>query len=164
MLYRWIVFVHVTAALLFFMGHGVSAAVALKVQSESNRERMRALLQLSNGAPLFGATWTLFLVMLVSGITVGFMGRWWGSGWIWASLGILVAVSVASMILGSGYLNRLREGLGLPSYRSAPERDGVEVPPEEFERLLQSRQPVILAVIGVSGIVLITWLMMFKPF
>ncbi len=164
MVYRWIVFIHVATALLFFMGHGVSAGVALRIQGERDRERMRALLELSNGAPLFAATWFLFLVMLVSGIVVGFMGRWWSSGWIWASLGILIAVSVASMFLGSGYLNRLREALGLPSYRGDPEKEGVEVTEDELEALFQSRQPVILAGIGVSGIVIITWLMMFKPF
>lgn len=164
MIYKWLVFIHVTSALLFLMGHGVSAGVALKVQNERDRDRMRALLELSNGAPLFGLTWALFLIMLASGIAMGFMGRWWSSGWIWASLGVLIAVSVASMFMGSGYLNRLREGLGLPSYRSDPGEEGIEIPPEEFERLLQSRQPVSLAVIGFSGIVIITWLMIFKPF
>lgn len=163
--YRWLLFVHVASALLFFFCHGVSMAVALRVSRERDRERLRALLDLSSGSPLIGFTWSMFAVLLLSGLALGFLGRWWGSGWIWVSLGLLIAVSVAAGVLGSAHFNRIRAALGLPSSyeREAPAAP-VDLPADEFNNLLRSRRPLLLAVIGVSGIVTITWLMMFKPF
>ena len=163
MLYQWVLYVHISAALLFFLCHGVSMAVALNIQREQEHERMRAMLQLSNGSPLFGMTWLMFLVMAGSGVGLGFLGRWWGAGWIWASVGILLIVVVAAAVFGSGYLNRLREALGLPSY-SNPEPEAQQEPIQIPESLRRSRHPLILLGIGVGGTLVITWLMMFKPF
>jgi hypothetical protein len=34
--------------------------------------------------------WIVFLHVLVAGVIGGFMGAWWGEGWIWAAIGVLL--------------------------------------------------------------------------
>ena len=46
-LVRWLVFVHILAAITFFLAHGTSAAMAFQVRRESDFNRIRALLDLS---------------------------------------------------------------------------------------------------------------------
>src|SRR5258708_32817403 len=49
------------------------------------------------------------LVLLAAGITAGFMGNWWGQGWIWAALGLFILISVTMTLLGSRPFKRLRQ-------------------------------------------------------
>ena len=85
---------------------------------------------------------------------------------MWVSLAMLVAVSVAMGVLGTPYHDRIRRAVGL----STSWTQGREPPPseeastEELEALLTSRRPELLTVIGVGGLLVILWLMMFKPF
>ena len=83
-LYRWLVFLHVAVVLVFFLSHGVSASVAVRLRRERNFERAGALLDLSAAA--YGVMFLSFLAVLATGITLGILGGWAGAGWFWASL------------------------------------------------------------------------------
>jgi hypothetical protein len=163
-MYAWIVFLHVLSAFAFLLAHGASAAVMLKVRGEQERARLHALLDLSNAVGLWMA-YTL-LAVLVTGIILGFMGEWWRMGWIWVSLVLLVALSVVMSFLGRMYLERVRHAIGVPTYDVTKKKLAPPPPagPEELGRVLGSGQGVLLAVIGLGGLALIVWLMMFKPF
>ncbi len=50
MVYRWIVFVHVGAALVFMLAHGASASVAFRLRRERDVARLSALLDLSGAS------------------------------------------------------------------------------------------------------------------
>jgi len=162
-MYHWIVFLHVTGVFLFLISHGASAAAAFKLRHETQRERIQALLELSN-YPL-NVMWISLLLILIPGTVLGFMGRWWTKGWIWTSLGLLIAMGVAHFLLGSSYFNRIRQAVGLPWFDGRREQPAVDPLPEaELAGLVSHSRPWILAGIGFGGVVLITWLMMFKPF
>ena len=62
MLVQWLVFIHVLAAIAFFLFYGVSVAMALKIRKETNFDRIRALLDLSS------------LSLAPMGISLGVMG------------------------------------------------------------------------------------------
>ena len=167
-LYPYIVFLHVAAAFAFVLAHGVSAFAAFRIRQERDPERIRALLDLSAGS--IGTMYAGLGILLLAGITAGMVGGWFGRGWIWASLGILVLVVGAMYGLASRYYRDLREAVGAPSQRGdAAGQPGAAaarptVTPEELDRLLDTRRPDAIAAVGLVGLVAIVFLMVVKPF
>ena len=94
-------FVHLVGVPGFLGGHGVSAAVGLRLRRERGRDRIRALLDLSAGARAF--TYGSLLVLLVGGVGAGVTGHWWGQSWIWAALVLLVGLIVVTIPIAVPY-------------------------------------------------------------
>lgn len=158
-----LVYLHVAAVFVFLLAHGASAGVAFKLRGERNPDRIRALLDLSVGSYI--GMWVGLLALLITGIISGFLGNWWGRGWIWASIALLVAVFVIMGLYGSRYYGRVRTAVGLQPYRRTDQVTLGEVQSdEEIAALLNTNHPLILALIGFGGLLIILWLMMFKPF
>ncbi len=163
MTYRWVVYLHVLGGLGFMLAHGVSVTVAFKLRHERDQARIRALLVLSTSS--YNVMYIALLMLLGAGITAGFMGNWWGRGWIWTAIGLLLALVVGMGVYGTLYYHRVRKAVGLPYFDNWRERPPVEpVGAEELDALLNSQRPVWLTVMGLGGLALIVWLMMFKPF
>jgi hypothetical protein len=161
--YPWIVFLHVASALGFVMAHGVSVAAAFALLRQREPARVRALLELSAGS--IGILYLSLLLILATGIASGLMGGWWGRGWIWASLILLVALVIAMAALGGRHYGAARKVAGLP-YQEGSKTMPALPPgsPEELDAALSRANPHLLAVIGFGGLLVILWLMMFKPF
>ena len=159
-LYPWIVFVHAVTILLFFVAHGASMAVALRLKKEQDPERIRALLDLSRFS-LGTSAVVLVIVGLLTGIAAGFLGGWWGSLWIWTSLVLFLAVGMAMTPMVASRLNAMRAAAGMGVPGSKKERQ----PPNDAElrRLVDAWNPVPIAAIGLGSFVVILWLMMAKP-
>ncbi|MGH2429370.1 MAG: hypothetical protein ACRDGV_10915 [Candidatus Limnocylindria bacterium] len=165
-LYPWIVFVHVSATLLFFIAHGASMAVAFRLKRERDPARVRALLDLSS--------WTLgiwpsvaFLVGVVAGIAAGIIGGWFGRLWIWTALVLLVIVTITMTPLVAARVNEIRAAAGTRSinpFSRQPPAAPPDADPVALDRLLDAWNPAPAAVIGFGGFVIILWLMFFKPF
>ncbi len=158
--YPWVVFVHVLGAFGFAVTHGVSAAVALRLRHEREVERVRALLELSQLAT--GAMYVAILILLAGGIAAAFIAGLWGRGWIWAAIATLVFVMGFMYARASRYYGELRGSAGLVNYqrRDAPIATDVA----EMTRLLASPRAMELAAVGTLALVVILWLMFFKPF
>ena len=153
-LYASIVFVHAATILLFFIAHGTSMAVAFKLKRETDPARVRALLELSRFS--LGAPAIVFVVIgLLSGIVAGFMGNWWGTLWIWISLGLFVLVGGLMTPLATKRLQAIGAAAG--SADSAED-------PDELRRLLAAWNPLPVAAMGVTTFLVILWLMYAKPF
>jgi hypothetical protein len=165
--HAWIVFVHVLGVFLFLLAHGVSAAVLLRLRAERDPATVRTLVDLSSRT---------FLVMSIgaaiwffAGILAGFSGNYWTSGrlWIWASLLVVVVVGGVMTPLGRSYLDRVRTVLGIETGGWRPDSGqsmADNVDPQALEAAIMSGRPILLAAIGLGGLVILTWLMMFKPF
>jgi NADH:ubiquinone oxidoreductase subunit 2 (subunit N) len=162
--YQFWVFLHLAGVFGLLLSHGVSAGVSLSLRRERDAERVRALLDLSNWA--MSGFYVSLLVLLGGGITAGFLGHWWGDRWIWAGLGMLLAVMVAMYALATPYYRRVRQAVGLqtPAQKKKGEEPGPPASAEEFDRLLRSWRPWALLVVGVGGLLVILWLMVLKPF
>lgn len=162
--YRWWVLVHIGGSFAFVLAHGASVAVALKMRFERDPDRVRALLDLS--ASSVAAMYGSLLVLLATGVLAGFLRDWWGQGWIWASLGILVLLMVAMYALASSYYMRVRQAVGIrtPDQVKKGIEPGPRASPEELAAILVSSRPLLILWIGVVGLALILWLMVFKPF
>jgi hypothetical protein len=153
-LYPWVVLVHVVAAFLFAIAHGVSAFVSFRLRAEREPARVRALLDLSGSA--LGTMYGALVVLLVAGIAAGITRDWFARLWIWAALATLIVVVVLMYALASRYYASVREAVGVRSIstpKGAPDPTPVD-----------SRRPDVIAGIGFAGFVVILWLMVVKPF
>jgi hypothetical protein len=162
-MYRWVLFLHVVALFSFFLVHGAAAIVSFKMRRERDIERIRALLELSS-YPL-NALWGAMLLVLITGIVMGVMSKWWSMWWIWIALGISIILPITFWSMATRQFNRVREAVGLRWFDGRREREAI--PPasqEKIEELISSYNPVLYVIIGIIGIGVITWLMMFKPF
>lgn len=162
-MYQILVFLHVLGVLGFMMAHGASASMAFRVRRESNVERIKALLDVSGTAAI--VMWLSLLLLIVAGIVLGFMGRWWSRGWIWTSMGLLLAMGIIMGIYTGRHYHGLRKLVGLPYMEGSKERPAEEpASHEEILALISDSKPMVLAITGFGGIGVILWLMMFKPF
>jgi uncharacterized membrane protein len=147
--YRLLAFAHVAGLLLFLFAHGASAFVMLRVRREGDPGRLAALLDLSKDAQA-----PLRLGMAVMGVS-GFWLAWEGgflkAGWVWASVGVFVLASAVMGFLGTRYFEGLRELL------AASDRKALDA---RRERSLAW----LLAAFGSASILVLLWLMMYKPF
>jgi hypothetical protein len=166
-LHHWIVFVHVAGVLGFLVAHGVSAGVVLRLRSERDPAAVRTLVDLSRRSMV--AMSVAALVWLVAGIVAGFTGNsgagWWTSGryWIWVSLALALAIVIVMTPLGRLYLNRVRAAVGVDPRTGAVD-SSFQVSPQALDAAIGSGRPMLLATIGVGGVIVLAWLMIFKPF
>lgn len=160
-MYRWLVFLHVFSAFVFMLAHGASAAVMYRLRMEREAAALRSLFALRDAAVMpFNLS---SAVMVFSGIALAFMGNWWRAGWIWASLGTFVVITIVMGLFGRAYFKKARQLLEETS-RSSHSTDEPSMHPDDLESALSSGRPHLLLAIGLGGFAFIVYLMMFKPF
>jgi 4-hydroxybenzoate polyprenyltransferase len=142
-MYQWIVFVHVASVLGLLLVHPVT--VSFHIKEERDDTRIRELLEVTESASVL--RWVFFGLVIASGVLLGFLGSWWGSAWIWIALVVFVAIGVVMNRYGGRTIDRI-----------ADTKDDAEM-----ERLLARFDPWILAVTGTGGLLLVLYLMLFKP-
>ena len=161
-MYQWLVFLHILGALLFFMAHGASAFMAFRLRRETQLERIRAILDLSNVA--IPVAYMSLLLLLLAGIIAGIVGGWFRMGWIWAALVLLFVLAGGMIYYARRFYTPVRKAVGLP-YREG--RDMPALPPAsetEIARLTQATNPMALGGFSFAVVAVILWLMVFKPF
>lgn len=142
-MYQWIVFIHIASVLGLLIVHPVTVAFHLK--QERNDVRIRELLEVTEAASTL--RWIFFGLVILSGVALGFLGSWWSTAWIWAALVIFVLIGLVMNLYGGRTIDRI-----------ADTRDDAEM-----ERLLARFRPWILGVTGAGGLLVILYLMLFKP-
>lgn len=149
--YPWIVFLHVVGAFGFVFGHGASAFVSLAIRRETDAQRISAMLRISQFSLM--VMYPSLLLLLAAGVAAGFIGEWWGALWLWLAIGLLVVELAAMYALAAPYYMNLRRALTDPT-----------VPNDEVVASMSSSRPIVLAWVGIVGLLLIVWLMVVKPF
>jgi hypothetical protein len=156
--YQWLVYLHISTVILFVLAHGGSAAMALRLRSEPSADGIRALVALSTLSTR--VTYPLLILVLITGGILALAGHFWGRGWVWTTIAILVLTSVLMAVLSRQY-HPLRGALAKPghgreaSYASSP---------EEIRRIASSTRAAPLTAIGFAALAGILWLMLLKPF
>lgn len=159
---RWLVFAHILGAFTFVLAHGVSMFAALRLRSERDQARVAALLDLSKSAVTVAAFAVIFL--LASGIAAGFVGDYWGRRWIWASIAILVVLWGYMSFRGTRHNDAVRHAVGSVGLYDKKGTEPPSADPAAMAALLGSPRALELAAVGGVGLVVILWLMVFKPF
>jgi len=142
-MYRWILFIHIASVLGLLLVHPVTIAFHLK--EERVDVRIRELLEVSEAASAL--RWIFFGLVVVSGVVLGFLGSWWGSIWIWAALVIFGLIALVMNRYGGRTIDQI----------------GDTKDDAEMERLFARFNPWILAATGTGGLLVVLYLMMFKP-
>lgn len=156
-MYEILRFLHVLSAMAYFLFHGAVASVAFAIKRELGPKRIEALSAVMvfayAGAPIAG------VVLVLTGILMGFLGRWWGDRWLWTSLGLLLMIGVIMNRLGKAYITEVVARATNPAVQSLPQaRAGISGGVRAF-----FLNPMFFAVTGMVGLAIILWLMMFKP-
>lgn len=145
-LYTWLNFLHLAGLATFLFSHGVSGAASLLLRAPVSSQT-RQLLGLSRKASMVADP--ALLLVILTGVWMGFSGGWWGHGWIWASIVVLVLVLAAM-----GFIAR-------PYYLA---RAAAQQSDEVLAQHLARTMPVPAIWIGGVGLVLLIGLMVFRPF
>jgi MFS family permease len=161
--YPWVVFVHVAAAFLFVMGHGAAMWVSDQIRYERDATRIKVLLVMSSRS--LSLVYAGLVTLLVGGIIAGIMHGHFSRGWIWAAIVVLVAIIVLMYGLATPYYARVRAAVGLrPRGYPKDAPDPTPLPPDELAALVDTRRADYIGLVGVIGLLILIWLMMFKPF
>ena len=162
--YPWVVFVHVAAAFLFVMGHGASMWVSDQIRRERDPTRITGVCS-SCRAGASGSSTDRCSRSSSPGIVAGIMGGHFGRGWIWAAIVVLVVDHRADVRAGVALLRSRPRGRRDPRVRDAEGRPGSDARLGRGARgLVDSRRPDVIGLVGVVGLLILLWLMMFKPF
>jgi hypothetical protein len=158
-----LILIHVLAALIFVIAHAVSAVAMFQVRGQSDRAVLMATLNRSSKAQI--VAYIALVGLLVGGGILGFVGSWWGSLWIWASLVLFVGVGWAMAPFAAIPMNGVRAALGIQVRKPKPGEP--QATPKSDEELAAARaalRPELVLVIGLASLIAITWLMATKPF
>lgn len=158
--YPWIVYLHLFAAFVYMLVHGVEAAIMWHFSREADPERS---LTFFNSLPRLTLLRVIFVWLVVSGLAAGFMLPWWRQGWMWASLGILILMGVLMNRFGNAYFDLIARTAGGAIHEKNHETNH-QAGMQAFQKARRSWHPIGVTAIGLVGLGLILWLMMFKPF
>jgi uncharacterized membrane protein len=145
-LYIWLKFLHLIGLGVFLFGHGISGGVSLVLKNKPGLDVSRALLMLSIWS--YRITYPGLLLLLVTGVWMGFAGSWWRAGWIWTSIVVLVVVFAAMSFLSVAF-HQARKAAGNDT---------------ELAQRIEGTRPELVTALGVIGLLVLYFLMVFKPF
>jgi len=106
------------------------------------------------------------MLVLITGIILGFMGNWWGQGWIWAALIVFLAIWILMNLRGTRKLYGIRWAIG-QEYLQGLRRTqgtGIVAGPVELNARARATRPWELTASAVIFLALLLVLMIFKPF
>jgi plastocyanin len=153
--YQWWVLIHLVGVFTFLASHGVSMIITFRLQRERDPRHVASLLQLSSST--ISVFYVSLGVLLAGGIVAASLGNLWGYGWIWAALIMLVLVSLAMYGMARPYYRRVR------FVTNAIVEGSQAVSAEQYDSILGSGRPMTIAGIGLVGLLVILYLMLFKP-
>src|SRR5438093_12262018 len=80
---------HLLGLATFLFAHGVSGGTAFALRGPISAATRRWL-RLSVVAAIVANP--ALLVVIVTGVWIAFLGSWWGRGWLWAAIFVMVAL------------------------------------------------------------------------
>ena len=158
-MYNWIVFLHVAVIFIFLVQHAAEIIVTFKLREQKEPEGVFATYAFmpNNNSRNLRITYSL---IIVTGAVAGFMVPWWRQGWMWSALGVLIVIWAVMSRIGSQYLY----AVDAITDRALKHGDDESALDKFRSELKARREPEIMTVTSVIGMLIILWLMMFKPF
>ncbi|MBI3860188.1 MAG: hypothetical protein HY296_08190 [Thaumarchaeota archaeon] len=162
-LYEWVLWAHIVSIFGFLAAHGGSSLAVFRIRMTKEPESLRALLGLSRLSVVL--SYVFILLVLATGVTLGFLGGFWGRYWIWTAIVVAFIMMGLMYSLGTARFNLLRKAAGLEYYENRKKQQpGQVADASELDRLVTNVRPYEISAVGVVGILVIAWLMVFKPF
>jgi len=154
--YAWIRFLHIASAIGFVGVHGASIFVLYAIRNESDRGRIEAILGFS--AKTVIAMYVSLGLVVGTGFWLGFVvPGFFSQPWYWLSLATLAVTTVLMWVVARPFGKRV-----LAACEIRP--SGVpRVSDEELSQILHSQKTNVITLIGVVGLGVVLYLMVFKP-
>jgi hypothetical protein len=160
-MYNWFLFAHIASLAGFLLAHGTSAAMVFRLRSEKTSDGIRSLTELSKQTT--NVMYGFLLLIVITGLVLGAQGGWFGHGWIWTALILLILTIGAMSVLGRRY-SAVRAAVGLPHRSGRQTVTSAPGSPEEIRRAVEAAPAGIITAIGVVALAVLLWLMILKPF
>ena len=158
-MYVWVVYLHIVVIFLFLIQHAAEIRVSFKLREQKEPEGIFATYALmpANNVRNLRITYSL---IIMTGITAGFITPWWRQGWMWTALGLMIVIWIVMKRVSSIYLYAV-DAIVEQALKNKEDTSAVN----NFRGDLRARrEPEILSVTSGIGGLIILWLMMFKPF
>lgn len=158
-MYNWVVYLHVTVIFIFLVQHAAEIIVTFKLREQKEPEGVFATYSFmpNNNSRNLRITYSL---IIVTGAVAGFMSVWWRMGWMWTALGVMILIWIVMRRIGSQYLYAV-DAITEQALKNKDDQSVIE----KFRQDLKSRrEPEIMTITSLIGMLIILWLMMFKPF
>lgn len=161
--YPWVVIGHVFLVIVSFGAHGTSAFAMFQARRETDRQRLAAVLDLSEAS--LGLAGVGLLLAILLGIVAAVMGGHFGRLWPWASIGVVIVVFGVMTPVGANPMRDVRRALGLRARGDKAGDPPREAGSESELHAAQARlRPELLATLGIVALAILIWLMEVKPF
>ena len=158
-MYTWVVYLHVTAVFVFLVQHAVDILVTFKLRQQTEPEGIYTMysFMLNNNTRNLRIT---YLLIILTGAIAGIITPWWRQGWMWTALGVMILIWIVMGRFGPIYLTAV-DNIAEEAMKNKADPAAIE----RFRTGLKARwEPEIMAITSVIGLLIILWLMMFKPF
>ena len=158
-MYTWVVYLHVTAVFVFLIQHAADILVTFKLRQQTEPEGIYATysFMLNNNVRNLRIT---YLVIIVTGAIAGVITPWWRQGWMWTALGVMILIWIVMKRMAPIYLTAV-DNIAEEAMKNKADPTAIE----KFKNDLKARrEPEIMAITSGIGLLIILWLMMFKPF
>ena len=155
-LYPWFVLIHLSGLVLFAISHGASAFMSFRLRAERDPVVVDGLLKI--GQLAVGPMYIGLVLLIVGGLGAAAGANLWGQPWVIASIVVFIVVTVVMYSVASPYYMGLRKAF---EERGPDGRPAIE--PAALARMVDTRRPEALALVGTVGLVLLVWLMVIKP-
>jgi hypothetical protein len=158
-MYIWWLWAHLTSVVGFVLTHGVSAGMGLDLRRQKSTEAVKSMTEASKNWT--GASYAFILLILITGVAMGFQQNWWRFKWIWTAIVVLILTMGAMAGMANRY-NRIRSAAGVqPPQR---QRQQPAAKPEDLMSLVAAANPWPISILGIVALILLLWLMVLKPF
>lgn len=160
----WLVPLHVAAAFAFVLVHGPSVFALWELRTARDPARIAVLLDLSGRGN--AASWVAYAALGVTGLLLAAIQHAWGLPWVWGSIALVVALTLAMSLLGARPFNHARAALGLRWFDGKRTREPTGIVDaaalEQAMTMLRARAPALM-VVGVAGLAGLVLLMVARP-
>jgi len=154
--YAFWVFLHLVGVAGFLLAHGVSVWAIFEIRDvDGDRDKILDLCDLSKRttAPMYLST----ALLLVGGVAAGIQGHWFSGWWLWVSVLVLLATMAVMSSVATPYMKRIRDGC-------TRWHDGTfTMSDEELHAALTGPVTTIVSAVGTVGLLVILYLMVYKP-
>jgi hypothetical protein len=152
------VLLHLAGVSAFLIVHGVQMWMMFALRpSFPDRERIFDRAEISRRATL--PMYVSLGVLLVFGVVAGLTGGWFtgDAAWLWGSIVVLLIVTGLMSVVATGFMRKVREATTRWADGSYTLDD------EGLKALLDGPQAALSSAIGGVGLLVILFLMVFKP-
>jgi len=134
--------------------------MGFRLRGQKSPEAIRSLTELSRDAG--GFTYVFLLLVLITGVAMGWQLNWWRFLWIWVAIVVLVLTIGLMNALARPY-HTIRAAAGVPGgNRRSPAPPAAPLGP--LLEAVARANPWPISIVGIVALLLLLWLMIVKPF